>query len=120
MKLNECSVSGYPEMSYGFALFRTFYLNGAGYCVLGGSYNGFSSLSNSVVSCVMTAYAKWNFNAIITEAQQGRSIGWLFQIFILLVCGIFFGFMNYIVLSMIYVRWVWNSYGVYPAGLTFY
>ncbi|CDI79396.1 hypothetical protein, conserved [Eimeria praecox] len=49
--------------------------------------------------------SKWNFNSIITVPQQGRSIGWLFQVFALVVCMFFFGFLNYIVLSMIYVRY---------------
>lgn len=80
-------------------------VSGTGYCVLGGSYNGFSSFANAIVSCVMVTHAKWNFNSIITVAQQGRPIGWLFQVFTLLVCVLFFGFMNYIVLSMVYVRY---------------
>ncbi|CDJ42320.1 hypothetical protein, conserved [Eimeria tenella] len=76
-----------------------------GYCVLGGTYNGFSSYANAVVSCVMLTQAKWNFNSVITIPQQGRSIGWLFEFFSIAVCMLFFGFMNYIVLSMIYVRY---------------
>ncbi|KAL8435832.1 hypothetical protein ACSSS7_002209 [Eimeria intestinalis] len=75
------------------------------YCVLGGSYNGFSSLANSVVSCVMITQAKWNFNSIITVSQQGQSIDWMFQVFTLTVSACFFGFMNYLVLSIVYVRY---------------
>ncbi|KAL8275932.1 hypothetical protein Esti_000048 [Eimeria stiedai] len=86
-----------------FTTFLSFCL--IGYCVLGGSYNGFSSLANSVVSCVMVTQAKWNFNSIITVSQQGHSIDWLFQLFTLTVSACFFGFMNYIVLSIVYVRY---------------
>ncbi|KAL8434233.1 hypothetical protein Efla_001998 [Eimeria flavescens] len=86
-----------------FTAFLSFCL--IGYCVLGGSYNGFSSLAHSVISCVMMTQAKWNFNSTLTVSQQGRSIDWLFQIFTLLVSACFFGFMNYIVLSIVYVRY---------------
>ncbi|KAL8448213.1 hypothetical protein Emag_003981 [Eimeria magna] len=92
-----------------FTTFLSFCLIGTdtlkGYCILGGSYNGFSSLANSVVSCVMITQAKWNFNSIITVSQQGQSIDWLFQVFTLTVCACFFGFMNYLVLSIVYVRY---------------
>lgn len=81
----------------------------AGYCVLGGSYDGFSTYANAVVSCVMLTQSRWNFNSIITIPQQGRSIGWLFQVFCLVVCMFFFGFLNYIVLSMIYVRYAFSD-----------
>ncbi|CDJ27876.1 uncharacterized protein EMH_0095460 [Eimeria mitis] len=87
-------------------LFSTFLLFSLiGYCVLGGSYNGFSTYANAIVSCVMLTQSKWNFNSVITIPQQGRSIGWLFQVFSLVVCVFFFGFLNYIILSMIYVRY---------------
>ncbi|KAL8449070.1 hypothetical protein Emed_003422 [Eimeria media] len=86
-----------------FTTFLSFCL--IGYCILGGSYNGFSSLANSVVSCVMVTQAKWNFNSIITVSQQGQNIDWLFQVFTLMVCACFFGFMNYLVLSIVYVRY---------------